>query len=121
MAQAQIKVEGKSRYVCASCNEDHRRKDVAVDHIKPCGSLLGYADIAQFAENMFCEVGGLQILCKDCHYAKTMADRGMSAEDIKVAGFKKLIASKQKAVLAKKYKEVGSNQEQRVEQYRKTL
>ena len=41
----------------------------------------------------------------------------MSANDIKVAEFKKLTASKQKAVLAKKYEEVGTNQEQRIEQY----
>lgn len=62
-------------YECASCNELFKSGEVQVDHIVPCGSLKSYADLAGFAERMFCEVDGFQVLCKECHQDKTNAER----------------------------------------------
>jgi hypothetical protein len=33
------------------------------------------ADLPSFVERMFCEVDGLQVLCKSCHKDKTAAER----------------------------------------------
>ena len=127
MANARRKVGRKSEYECASCSVNHRRKDVAVDHIKPCGTLRSYADLATFAENMFCPVEGLQVLCKGCHYTKTMGERGMTHIDIEIARFKKRPAAQQKELLQGMFESVGlielsgSNQAERVEQLRELL
>lgn len=48
------------------------RKEVQIDHIEPAGSLKGFDDLPGFVERLFCEVDGLQVLCKDgCHNKKT--------------------------------------------------
>ena len=62
-------------YKCAECMKWFKGNEVQVDHIKPAGSLKEYADIPQFVENLFCEVDNLQLLCKECHKAKTAAER----------------------------------------------
>ena len=127
MANARRKVGRKSEYECASCSVNHRRKDVAVDHIKPCGTLRSYADLATFAENMFCPVEGLQVLCKGCHYTKTMGERGMTHIDIEIARFKKRPAPEQKKIIGQIFADrnsvwgPGSNQSKRVEQLREFL
>lgn len=62
-------------YKCAECTQWFKGNEVQVDHIKPAGSLKEYTDIPQFVENLFCEVDNLQLLCKECHKAKTAAER----------------------------------------------
>lgn len=68
---------GKHRfeYQCASCSEHFPQSEVAVDHIIPAGSLKSFEDLGPFAEKLFCEVDGLQILCNPCHQIKTNAER----------------------------------------------
>lgn len=76
--EARIVVEGKRHryeYICASCNCTYRDTEVQVDHIYPAGSLKKYEDLPSFVANLFCETDNLQVLCKDCHKAKTKEER----------------------------------------------
>lgn len=61
----------KFEYLCNVCKQWCAGKEVAVDHIKECGSLKSYDDLAQFVETLFCEEDNLQVLCKGCHNIKT--------------------------------------------------
>jgi len=70
----------KYEYKCAECKKWHKGKDVQVDHINPCGSLRTYKDLPAFVERLFCEVDGLQVLCKSCHHTKTQAERAAKKE-----------------------------------------
>ncbi len=106
---------GRNQYVCASCGQVYGKKDVAVDHITPCGTLRKYSDLPSFVERLFCGREGLQVLCKSCHYTKTMYERGMTDADIAVAKFRRLPAKEQKKLVD------GSNQEIRIKQYRELL
>ena len=65
----------RNQYKCAACNEVFGNKDVQVDHIVPCGSLKTFDDLPEFAERMFCEAVGFQVLCTACHQLKTNNER----------------------------------------------
>jgi len=73
-AKAAAKV-AYNTYVCAQCDGWFSTKEVEVDHIVPAGSLRKYDDLPGFVERMFCEADGFQILCKECHQAKTNAEK----------------------------------------------
>lgn len=64
-----------NKYECAHCHEFFGSKDTEVDHKVPAGSLKTYDDLPGFVERMFCEVDGFQVLCKECHQAKTNEER----------------------------------------------
>jgi hypothetical protein len=50
-------------------------KEVCVDHYpKPAGSILSVADIGEFANNLYCEVDNLRVLCVPCHKIHTLAE-----------------------------------------------
>lgn len=70
-------------YTCTLCQGPFKAKEVVVDHFpKPAGSILSVADIGQFAENLFCEVDNLRVLCVPCHAAHTLAEKsGISMEE----------------------------------------
>ena len=70
--------EGKHTYEhqCATCEFWFQGKDVAVDHIVGAGSLKTFDDLAGFVERLFCELKGLQVLCKACHTIKTNHEKG---------------------------------------------
>ena len=65
----------KKEYQCAVCDNWFADKEVAVDHIIPCGSLKTYSDLPKFVETLFCEADNLQVVCKDCHQIKTNEER----------------------------------------------
>ena len=65
----------KWEFQCASCKKWKMRKDVQADHIVPCGTLRSFDDLPAFCTNLFCEVDGLQVLCKTCHNVKTKEER----------------------------------------------
>ena len=65
----------KWAFPCAVCLQLFKRTDVKVDHIIPCGSLRSFADLPGFAERLFCEVVGFQVLCLPCHKLKTDQER----------------------------------------------
>lgn len=78
--KARRAVSGKGRqkweYQCSQCRKWHKGKDVEVDHIVPCGSLLCYEDIPGFIERLTCEdVNGYRVLCKACHQKHTNEER----------------------------------------------
>lgn len=61
----------KWEFQCQDCQRWFPGKLVEVDHIEPCGSLKSFEDLPGFAARLFCEVDGLQVLCNECHGAKT--------------------------------------------------
>lgn len=71
--------EGKHTYEheCVGCRGWFQGKDVSVDHLIGAGSLKTFSDLAGFAERLFCEADGLQVLCKSCHQTKTNHERGL--------------------------------------------
>jgi hypothetical protein len=75
MRQAALRAArvGYGRYECALCKGTFSPRDVAVDHVEPCGTI---DDVTSFVARLFCDSSGLQILCKaKCHAAKTKAER----------------------------------------------
>jgi 5-methylcytosine-specific restriction endonuclease McrA len=65
----------KFEYECNKCKSWFADKNVAVDHIKPVGTLRSAADLPEFVENLFCESHNLQVLCSTCHNSKTQQER----------------------------------------------
>lgn len=59
-------------YKCASCTKLFVATDVQVDHIEPVvDPKKGFAGWDVYIDRMFCEIKGLQVLCKVCHTVKT--------------------------------------------------
>lgn len=74
--RARRKYTGKNKrqkweYKCSHCEEWFMEKEIQVDHIVEAGSLTCGDDLKEFVEKLFCEVDGLQVLCKPCHKIKT--------------------------------------------------
>ena len=63
----------KWQFNCAKCGGWFSRKNVEVDHIVEVGTLSCAAEAGAHIERLFCEVDGLQVLCKKCHARKTKA------------------------------------------------
>ena len=68
----------KWEYQCNKCKGWFKDKEIAVDHIEEVGTLKSKHDLADFIENLFCEVEGFQVLCnkredgkESCHKRKT--------------------------------------------------
>jgi hypothetical protein len=63
-------------FTCQSCQHQFPRKEVELDHIAPCGSLLGPDDIPSFLTRLLPETpDAYQVLCKLCHQEKTDRER----------------------------------------------
>lgn len=105
-------------YKCNSCKESFTTSQITVDHIEPCGSLRSFDDLPSFAAKLFCPIENLQVLCKKCHHAKTMAERGINPE---VANFKKLKAAKQKERLRALGLPEGNNAKERIEIFERNV
>lgn len=58
-------------YQCACCGELYGAKCVVVDHISPVVPVTGFVSWDDVITRMFCDVEGLQVLCKECHKIKT--------------------------------------------------
>lgn len=76
----------KWEYQCAICLGWFKAKEVVVDHFpKAAGSILSVEDIGPFANNLFCEVDNLRVLCKEDHDAHTLAEKnGTSIEEARL-------------------------------------
>lgn len=72
-------------YRCAACNNTFPSKEVAVDHRVDCGCLASWEDVQGFVQRLFCAKEGLDILCHDCHDAKTYSTKyGVSLSEAKL-------------------------------------
>ena len=58
-------------YPCEKCSKHLTSKQVEIDHIDGCGSMLSLSDLPSFVSRLFCASDRLQRLCKSCHYVKT--------------------------------------------------
>lgn len=77
----------KWEYVCALCGKWQKMKDVCVDHYPvAAGAIRSVEDIGQFANNLYCEVDNLRVLCKEpCHAVHTLAEsEGISFDEAKI-------------------------------------
>jgi len=62
-------------YQCALCKELHKAKDVQVDHRSPVVDMeKGFTTLDEFALRLFCPVEELDVLCNNCHDAKTASE-----------------------------------------------
>lgn len=62
--------------LCASCNQVFPETECSVDHIDPViDPSVGFQSWDEVIERIFCEVDGLQVLCKDCHDKKTKEEK----------------------------------------------
>lgn len=83
----------KWEFQCAICLGWHKMKEVVVDHHPvAAGSILSVEDIGPFANNLYCEVDNLRVLCKEDHDVWTLAEKqGITFEEALIA--KKVIES----------------------------
>lgn len=82
---------GRGKYRCAECGgvgpatlppekgRKRRRNNAAVDHINPViDPAVGFVSWDDFIARMFCEKGGFQVLCWECHTKKTAEERAIA-------------------------------------------
>lgn len=68
-------------YLCASCQEQFKRKDVQIDHVNPVVSTDGGVnDLNTYVDTLFCDPENLQLLCVPCHKLKSGIEQTMRAE-----------------------------------------
>lgn len=77
-------------YTCECCGQEmpasskvdgRRKKNVHVDHIDPViNPETGFTTWDEVVDRMFCEVGGLQVLCTECHKDKTNEERAVAKD-----------------------------------------
>lgn len=77
-------------YLCNECKEEvpksividgKRVNNVSVDHrnaiVDPSTGFSGWDD---FINNLYCESDNLQVLCRNCHNAKSLEERNLAKE-----------------------------------------
>lgn len=80
-ARTEKKINVKSgrlaqHYRCNACKQEFTSKDVEVDHIRPvCDVKTGFTNWDDFINGLFCGKENLQVLCKECHKAKSKQER----------------------------------------------
>lgn len=66
---------GNHLFMCEGCGlNPFRRDQIEVDHIESVENLDHFDGWDAWLNRLFCPAGGLQILCHDCHKAKTKKD-----------------------------------------------
>lgn len=76
-------------YKCAECKQDYKKQGkkriISVDHINPVKDpskpqafqealATCMCGVCDYIRRMFCDVLGLQVLCKECHDKKTKGE-----------------------------------------------
>lgn len=77
------KVSGRlgKHYRCGSCDGVFAGRFVQVDHIDPIiDPVVGFRSWDEVVDRLFCEKENLQVLCLECHQAKTAAERKLKKE-----------------------------------------
>lgn len=63
-------------YQCITCNNVFIAADVQIDHINPVvDPKSGFISWDVYIDRMFCEIDGLQVMCKPCHKEKTALEK----------------------------------------------
>ena len=61
-------------FECANCHGLFPQKEVEVNHKEPVVPLTGLTSWDEVIDRMFCEIDGLEVLCKVCHKAHTQLE-----------------------------------------------
>ena len=64
----------RGMYKCAMCTNTFHRKEIQLDHIIPVVSSEGFINFDTFIERLYCQPEGFQVLCEQCHDAKTLLE-----------------------------------------------
>ena len=78
-------IRGGKRYHCRNCKESFSSNYVQVDHLLPVVPLTVRKHdlhIVQFIGRLFCKEA-LQVLCKDCHKAKSRRENRQRKANLK--------------------------------------
>ena len=59
---------------CSACGELFPAKDMRADHIDPIVPVTGFDNWDALIGRLFCEIGGFQAICVECHSIKTKAE-----------------------------------------------
>lgn len=62
---------GRNQYLCASCGEIFKKKEINLDHVEPVMPIEGTEDLNILVDRMYAFEEGWQCLCKECHSVKT--------------------------------------------------
>jgi rRNA maturation endonuclease Nob1 len=82
----------KWEYKCAICSKWYKAKEVVVDHFPVgAGSIRSVEDIGAFANNLYCEVENLRVLCSTDHDIHTLAEK-LGLTFVEAATEKEIIA-----------------------------
>lgn len=75
----------RNRYTCAHCQGTFANQHVQLDHIVPVvDPVKGFTTWDEYITRLFCSESGYQVLCLDCHKAKTEAERVVRSESKKL-------------------------------------
>lgn len=78
---------GGKQYTCAKCRKSFGLRQIEVDHINPVVPLtktIHEMRIATIVNRRFCSKKNLQVLCKECHKAKTKKETAIRAKNRRV-------------------------------------
>jgi len=67
-------------YLCNVCKKYVGSTKVSVDHIIPVVSPEGFVDWNTFVDRLYCGSENLQVICDDCHKAKTKEENRLRRE-----------------------------------------
>lgn len=63
------------KFNCDKCGkQDLKRKEVELDHKVPVVKSEGFQDIGTFLERLFCDASNFWLICKNCHYNKSLEE-----------------------------------------------
>lgn len=66
----------RNQYLCASCKKIFKSREIFIDHIDPViDPKKGFTNFDDYIKRLFCAKEGFQVLCKDCHAAKTLEEK----------------------------------------------
>ncbi len=71
-------------YRCATCSGMFPATMVVVDHVLPVVPVTGFTSWDNTIQLMFCDVSGLQVLCKPCHKLKSSKENAERREHKKL-------------------------------------
>lgn len=75
---------GRNQYECNHCHNVFPNKEIQLDHITPIVSPdTGFTGWNDFVNGLFCEADNLQVLCKECHSKKSLAEKAIATKSRK--------------------------------------